>query len=185
MNESEIIGLYNDRSEKAVAETAIVYERLCRKIIGNILSSKEDIEECLNDVYLAVWNSIPPDKPESLCAYICRISRNLALKKYTYNKAGKRDFSKLVPYDELSECAVFDEKDTDGNDARIAEIIGDFLRLQNYENRVVFVKRYWYYQSISEISSELSISESKVKSCLHRMRNKLKKYIEKELRYER
>ena len=183
MNDSEIIMLYEQRSEEAIAETKKTYEALCRKIIGNILSSYQDTEECLNDVYLSVWNNIPPDRPDSFRAYICRIARNLAMKKYTYNKAGKRDCSKLVPFDELDECAFYDDKDKTGDGGRMSALISGFLRSQSYENRIIFVKRYWYYQSVSEISNELNVSENKIKSRLYRMRNKLKKLIEKELRY--
>ena len=104
MEDEKIIALFWSRSEQAIEETAAKYGRLCRKIAGNILENEQDTEECLNDTYLGVWNSIPPARPAVLRAYVCRIARNLAVKKFRSNTAAKRDSRSDCLLEELEEC---------------------------------------------------------------------------------
>lgn len=181
MTDNEIVELYWQRSETAIKETEIKYGKLCRHIAMNILKNSEDADECVNDTYLGAWNAIPPQKPTVFSAYLCRITRNIALKKYGYSNAKKRSMQVEISLTELEDC-VFGAKDIpyQFEAEHVAEVISDFLRTLSYENRNVFMRRYWFYDSISDISSRFAISESKVKSMLFRTRSKLKDYLMKE-----
>lgn len=181
MEDKEIIDLFWERSERAISETDIKYKSLCLHIADNILKDHSDSEECLNDTYLAAWNSMPSHKPKYFPAFICRIMRNLALKKYEYNNAQKRNPEVLVSLDELADCISSDENVEDICDAKeLGEIISRFLRTQKQRDRIVFIRRYWYYDSVQEISEKYLLSESSVKQILFRMRGKLQKFLEKE-----
>jgi RNA polymerase sigma-70 factor (ECF subfamily) len=181
MEDNEIIGLYWERSESAVSETDAKYKKLCLHVADNILSDRSDSEECLNDTYLAVWNSIPSERPRYFPAFLCRIIRNLALKRYRYNTAGKRNPEVTVSMDELEECVPSGENVERICDAReLGRLISDFLRGQSRKNRVIFVRRYWYYDSVKEIAERYSLSENSVKQSLFRMREKLKRFLSEE-----
>lgn len=181
MEDTQIIDLYLLRSENAITETDAKYGRLCRNLAMNILSNQEDVEECINDTYLGAWNAIPPQHPVSLCAFISRIARNLALKKYEYTTAQKRNPEAAVSLTELEDCVSgLDMVEEEIENTRIAKVISDFLRSQNYENRNVFLRRYWYFDSIAEIAKRFEISESKTAAMLFRMRRKLKAHLQRE-----
>lgn len=104
ISDKEIISLFNERSEQAISKTSDKYKNLCFKIANNILNDKRDSEECVSDTWLALWNNIPPKSPNPLKAYICRIVKNLSLKRYEYNSAGKRKSEYEVSLDELNDC---------------------------------------------------------------------------------
>ena len=181
MDDDKIIKLYLAKSEKAIAETDAKYGKLCRYIAMNILHNSEDSEECVNDVYHAVWNAIPPKKPEKFSAFIGKITRNLALKKYEFITAAKRNPEVQVSLSELDECVSgHDYIETELENRRIERAISDFLRQQSTEKRTVFIRRYWYIDSISCISKQLGISESKVTSMLFQTRRKLREFLESE-----
>ena len=182
LDNSTIIDLFWKRSETAVAETELKYGNYCKSIAYNILGSHEDAEECANDAYIKAWSSIPPQKPVSLCAYLAKITRNLSLNKYKQRKALKRVPSEIeLIFHELEDCIPAagtpeSESETDS----IAEALGSFLKALADGNQIVFVRRYWYGDSIRSICERFGISESKVKSILYRCRGKLKKHLEKE-----
>lgn len=181
MEDNQIIDLYLLRSESAITETDIKYGRLCRKLATNVLSNQEDAEECVNDTYLGVWNAIPPQQPLSLCAFVCRIARNLALKKYEYVSAAKRNPQTAVSLTELEDCisgSDMVEEEIENN--RIEKAISDFLRTLDYDSRNVFLRRYWYFDSITDIEKRFNISSSKATTMLFRTRMKLKAYLQKE-----
>lgn len=181
MDDSAIVDLYWKRSEQAIKETEIKYGKLCMHLAKNILLNLEDAEECVNDTYLGAWNAMPPAKPKVLCAFITRITRNLALKKVEYNTAKKRNPEVEVSLMELDDCISGVENVEHQYDVKILAVnISDFLRAQDYLNRNVFIRRYWFYDSISEIAAQFSMSESRVKSMLFRVRLKLKNYLIKE-----
>ena len=159
MDDEKIIELYWQRDEDAIAETASKYGKLCRFICGNILSRPEDCEEVVNDTYLAASNAIPRQRPGRFAVFISRIARNLALKRYDYNAAAKRNPEAVCSLEEL---------------------ISAFLWQQPEERRHIFIRRYWYFEPIADISRRTGYSESKVKSLLSRMRQSLKEYLEKE-----
>ncbi|HIW58066.1 MAG TPA: sigma-70 family RNA polymerase sigma factor [Firmicutes bacterium] len=180
MEDKRIIDLYFKRDESAIAETAFKYGGLVRSIARNILRSDADAEECENDVYNAAWNAIPPERPENFSAFLGRITRNIALDRYDYNTAAKRNGSFDLILSELEECISSRETtESEYEQKLIAEYIDKFLRQLDYTKRVVFIRRYWYADGIRDISDRYGYSESKVKSMLSRCRKQLKKYLER------
>lgn len=178
MEDSKIIGLYFDRSEDAIAETKAKYKSYCTKIAYNILASYEDTEECVSDTYLQTWNAIPPSRPNSLKAFVGKITRNLSLNKLKANSAKKRGEAALV-LDELQVASLetpYDEMEK----KMLAEAITRFLRTLSPVRQQVFVLRYWYFEPISTISQKTGWKENSVKSELYWLRNKLRLYLEKE-----
>ena len=181
MDDKEIIELYWVRDEGAIRETALKYGRLCACIAGNILANKEDCEECVNDTYFAVWNVIPDKRPNKFLAFIGKITRNLALKKYEYVTAAKRNPSAVTSLDELGECVSGRESvESEVENRRIEGAIDDFLWQQDEVKRNVFIWRYWYFEPIENICKRTGFGQSKVKSMLFEMRRKLRKFLEDE-----
>lgn len=180
IEDSRIIELYSERDEAAIKETELKYGRLCRSVAYNILGNAEDAEECVNDTLLSVWNKIPTTKPENLKAFVCRIARNTALKKLEYNTAEKRSSNAAVSLTELEEIVPDNRFPPDKAPEDVSKLISDFLRRQKPEIRKVFIRRYWYFDSVSDIAARFSYSESKVKSMLFHTRSKLKKFLTKE-----
>ncbi len=182
MEDFEIVELFLNRSESAVSELSKKYEKICKAMAKNILQSTEDAEECFNSALLAVWNSVPPSKPENLGGYFLKTARNIALNRLEYLAAEKRGGKNFeIALSELEETLKCEERleEITENGILISEI-NRFLREISEEKRVIFVKRYWYLCSVSEIAKDLKISESKVKSVLFRTRKSLKKRLEKE-----
>lgn len=181
MEDNTIIELYWSRSELAIRETELKYGRLFHQIANNILHNPADAEECVNDVYLGAWNAIPPARPRILTAFLCRIARNLALKKYQQIHAARRNPAVAVSYEELEECLA-DGGSDDQNiaDDQLADCINRFLDTLDGVSRQVFVRRYWYFDSVKEIMRRFRMSKSKVESMLFRTRKKLRTWIEEE-----
>lgn len=178
MQDAQIIELYFARNEEAIAATSAKYNSYCMQIAMNILHSREDSEECVNDTYLAAWNSIPPQRPERLSAYLARLARNLSLNRYKSNHAERRGGGELaISLSELDEC-IADTAVEDESAEAAGRRISDFLYTLNKETRQVFVRRYFYNDSISDIAHRFGMSDSKVKSMLHRTRIGLKAYLE-------
>ena len=181
MKDEEMVGLYWMRSEDAVAATAEKYGNYCYSIAFSILHNAEDAEECVNDAYLAAWNSIPPHRPERVAAFLGKITRNVSLNRWKQYNAQKRGEGQTeLALSELEECipaktgieqAVEDEL--------LTWSIEKFLYSQPRLKRNLFIRRYWYISSIQELADEYGMSESKVKSLLFRMRKKLKHNIAK------
>lgn len=180
MDDLQIIELYFSRDEQAISETDQKYGKLCRSIVNNILHNPEDTEECVNDTYLGAWNSIPPARPVKLSAFLCRIARNLSLKRLEYNKAIKRYPEVYVSYSELENVIADDEIDPFITDEHLGKIISRFLRAEKEEARNVFLRRYWFFDSVSVIATKYGFSESKVKNMLYHSRNRLREYLRKE-----
>lgn len=181
MDDDKIIELFYARSEQAIKELSEKYGALCKKISNNILNNSRDAEECVNDAYLGVWNTIPPQNPDSLIAYICRIVRNCSIAKYHQNTAKKRNSFYDAALDELDDCipslsSVEDEISVN----ELSGLIDAFLDTLKSESRIIFVRRYWFSDSISDISKMLGISNNNVSVKLNRIREKLKRYLEKE-----
>ena len=182
MEDSKIVELYLQRDENAIKETKEKYEKYCSYIANNILNSTLDTEECVNDTYLATWNSIPPNKPDSLRAYIGRIIRNIAINRYNSNKAKKRNENIEIALDELSE--VIGDSESDGrnltDELTVKYALNVFVGSLKQETREIFIRRYWYLSSIKEIARDYGISESKVKVTLLRTRERLREFLRKE-----
>lgn len=180
MDDSAIIKLYFVRDEQAIREISDKYGVLCFSVAYNILGCREDAEEVVNDTYLAAWNSIPPARPESLRAYVCGIARNHALKRLEYNTAKKRLPKALLSFAELEDMLTDRMFQPDASAEELSGLINDFLKAQSADARCVFVRRYWFFDSIADIAEKYSFSESKVKTLLSRTRGKLKKFLIKE-----
>ncbi len=182
MKDIDIIKLYFDRSEKAIAETDKKYGSYCNLIADNILCNKQDSEECVNDTYLRAWNSIPPKEPQNLRTYLGKITRGLAINRYKRCSAEKRGGSSAeLILSEIEGCIPSGINVEDTLDEKLLiKAIEDFLRRQSTEKRNIFLRRYWYCSSISDIAKDFSMSESKVTSLLYRQRLKLKEYLESE-----
>ena len=180
MDDLGIIELYFARDEQALKETDAKYGRLCHSIAYNILNNNEDAEECVNDTYIGVWNAIPPTRPNNLMAFVCRITRNLSLKRIESMARKKRSQATLVSLDELSEV-LSDERIAEGvSDEDIGKAISDFLKNEKEDARNVFIRKYYFFDSIAGISKRYGFTESKVKNMLYHTRNKLKEHLIRE-----
>lgn len=181
MEDERIIDLYFERNENAISETASKYGSMIRSISYNILKNKSDSDECENDTYLVTWNKIPPTKPQYLSAFLGRIARNVSFDKYAYNKAAKRNTEFDIALSEIENCIISKISiDDEENQKILAGIISDFLRSTSYVKRVIFIRRYWYCDTIIQIADKYGYSESKVKSMLMRTRNDLRKYLKRQ-----
>lgn len=182
MEDSKLIELYWQRSEMAIDETAKKYGRYCSTIALNILSNYEDTEECISDTYFKIWNAIPNDRPNIFSAYIGKITKNLAINMYRKAKAKKRGNGQLdLILEELENCiSSKDEVDSFIERKELTKLINDFLLSLRFEDRAIFVRRYWYVDSIKDIASRYDVSENRIKVRLFRCRKKLKCYLEKE-----
>ena len=180
MEDEGIVHLYLQRSQQAIMETKNKYGAYCRAIARNILSNRSDIEECENDTYLAAWNTIPPNRPQKLSVFLGRLTRNIALDKYGYNTAKKRNREFDVVLTELEEClASPDTVETEYAAGELANVINQFLYAIDEQARNLFIRRYWYSDSIEDLSVRFNMSGSKVKSLLFRTRNKLRAHLDK------
>ncbi len=176
MDDSEIIRLYWERDEKAVAETDGKYGVYLRAIAKNILGSAEDAEECVNETYLSAWNSIPPQRPERLAAFLGRIARNLSLNMYDRRRAAKRNGGEAAAaLEELGEC-VSGREDTESElSAReLARELNAFVGGLPEKKRYVFVRRYWYADAVSKIAEDIGTTQQNVSKMLERLRKQLK-----------
>ena len=180
MDDQKIIELFFARSELAIQSLAAKYEKLLHKISFQILHNDEDVAECINDTYLGVWNAIPPTRPKPLSAFVCKITRNLSLNKYRSNTAAKRDASMDVSLEELAPSIPTPSAEEEWNAKELGKQINRFLHTLGQENRVLFIRRYWFADSVKDIARYCGISEAKVKTMLFRMRGNLRAYLEKE-----
>lgn len=180
MKDGEIIELFFLRSERAISELDLKYGRICRRIAFNILNNLEDAEECTNDTYLGIWNSIPPESPDPLAAYVFKTAKNSALKKYRYNTAKKRNSHYDISLSELEDyIPVAEMKAGTCGEEELKEALESFLDSLDKKSRVMFVKRYWYSEPVKDIAEEFGITENHAAVKLSRIRNKLKAYLEK------
>lgn len=181
MDDKDIIKLYLDRNEAAIEQTQSKYESYCYSISYRILCNREDSRECVNDTYIAAWDSIPPQIPTKLSLYLAAITRNISIKRLRYKRAEKRDSSKDSLLSELEECIpVYSSPDKELEAKALSQLLDRFLRELAHEERCFFVKRYWYMYTVSEIAKEYCCTESKVKMKLKRTRDKLYTLLKKE-----
>jgi len=182
LDDAMIIDLYLTRNELAIDKTAEKYGNYCFVISNNILKNTYDAQECVNDTYLRAWNHIPPEIPKNLRAFLGRIARNLSLDRYKFNRTKKREGNEFeILLSELEDCLCLNigiERELDSN--LVISIINKWLFAQIEDNRIMFIRRYWYAQSIKELANYFQLSESKVKSTLFRMRKNLKNHLRKE-----
>ena len=174
MQDHDIIALYFARNESAIDETRKKYGKYCMRVAMNIVKDLGDAEECVSDTYLAAWNTIPPERPQSFLAYLGRITRNLALSRYRSLRAVKRgEDETALAIDELAELASGEDVEGAVDRRALSAEISNFLREQPKNKRMIFVLRYWYAKSVREIALEMGQSEAAITMTLSRMRQKL------------
>ena len=179
MEDTKIVELFWQRDQSAIGQTDQKYGRYCYTIAYGILNSREDSEDCVSDTWHKAWNVIPPERPKRLQAFLGRITRNLALDRYGYYTAQKRNAHLETAMDEYWQCIPNGEMPLDDTVA-LREIINGFLGSLDKRSRVIFLRRYYYVCSVKEIAGAMGLSESYVSVSLHRTRNKFKEYLQKE-----
>jgi len=178
MNDERIIELFFERSEQAIKELDDKYGRVCHSVSYNILNNRADAEECVNDAYWGTWNVIPPAKPNPLCAFVCKIVRNISLKRYEYNTAAKRNSVYDVAMEELENClASAKTVEEEIAERELTKIIESFLDSLSKENRVIFLRRYWFSDTYSDIAKQVGLTEKNVSVRLTRIRKELREYL--------
>lgn len=181
MEDGQILDLYWSRDQRAIQETDGKYGGLLRSIAWNLLHSREDSEECVNDTYLRAWEAIPPTRPRAFRTWLGRITRNLSLDRWKERRAEKRGGGAELLLGELEECLPAGGGTGRAvEDWELAELLNGFLRALSREGRAMFLRRYWYGQSVAEVAAALGCGEGKVKSALFRSRKALREYLEKE-----
>ena len=180
MEDDHIVQLYWDRNQRAINETAMKYGKYCTTIAKNILGSFEDAEECVNDTYMNAWNSIPPERPNVLSAFLGRITRNLAFNKYKHEHTDKRGGGEiLLVLDELAECVSGrDSVEEEVTSKELAKEIENYLASLSEMKRRIFVCRYWYADSVKKIAKQFGMKENAVSMTLSRVRKGLQTYLE-------
>ncbi len=178
MEDEEIIGLFFERSEQAIRELNIKYGKVCSLLSYNIVNDRQDAEECVNDAYLGIWNAIPPAQPKPLLSYICRIVRNISLNLYYKKEAAKRKSTYTIAMEEIEACIVAPNTvETEIEVKELAHIIENFLDTLTVENRVIFMRRYWFSDSYREIADCVGLTEKNISVRLTRIRKKMKEYL--------
>lgn len=180
MEDSKIIELFFARNEDAIKHTDDTYGRRLYHLADNIVRNGQDAEESVSDTYMKAWETIPPHSPKYFFAYIAKICRHFALDKLDWNNAEKRNAEVVSLTQEMELCIPDTERDRDLAGKELGMILDAFLRTLTPENRVVFMRRYWYVDTIAEIAARYGISESAVQMRLNRTRAKLCTYLEKE-----
>jgi len=180
MNDEKIIDLYWKRSEDAIMETDRAYGLKLHGLAERIVRCFEDAQECLNDTYWTTWKTVPPKRPQYFFAYLAKICRNFAFGKLDWKNAAKRNAEIVALSDELALCIPDESAQRQSEGKEIGRVLNQFLLTLKQENRLIFLRRYWYCDTIEEISQRYGISEGKVKTCLHRTRGRLRTYLEEE-----
>ncbi len=178
MEDAEILALFQARSEEAIRELERKYGRLLFTLAHRIVGTRQDAEECVNDAYLGVWNAIPPARPEPLLPYVCRVVRNLACKALRHRHAARRSSAYTVAMAELEPClAGPDSAESAVAADELVRILESFLDALSAENRVIFLRRYWFADSCREIAARTELSEKAVTVRLTRLRQRLRDHL--------
>ena len=180
MTDSQIIALFWERNEDAIQETDTVYGCKLFVISDKILRSHQDAEESVSDTYMKAWETIPPQKPNYFFAYLAKICRNFSLRRIEWNAAEKRNAEIVTLTTEMEACIPAQSYERKLEGEELGRILNRFLDSISLESRLIFMRRYWYTDSIQEIASRYHMSQSKVKTQLHRTRNKLQLFLESE-----
>lgn len=181
MEDSQIIELFFARDQQAIKELDAKYGGVCHKLSYQILQNPLDVEECVNDAYLGTWNNIPPERPNPLLTFLCRIVRNLSIKRYHANTAIKRNSRYDVALSEVEQDIMAPDTVEDEAEVKaLARLIEMFLDSLSTENRVIFMRRYWFSDSYEDIALRVGLSEKNVSVRLSRLRRQLRAYLTKE-----
>lgn len=179
MDDAQLVELFFRRSEEAVRALAEMYGGVCRRLSVNILKNDQDAEECVNDAYLAVWNAVPPARPLPLLPYLCRIVRNLSIERYRKRHAAKRDDSLAQSWEELEPFLPSADSPEAQMDAReLTRLINGYLERLTPRDRLLFMRRYWFFDSYPEIALVCGLSEKNVSVRLTRLRKKLRTFLQ-------
>ena len=178
MKDEQIIELFFERSEQAISELDGKYGKVLRNLSYNILNNRLDVEECMNDSYLGVWNVIPPERPNPLLTFICKIVRNISIKKYHAKTAAKRNSTYDVALSEIENYIISPNNvETEIDAKELAQIIEKFLDTLTVENRVIFMRRYWFSDTYKDIADRVGITEKMVSMRLTRIRKQMREYL--------
>ena len=180
MEDAKILDLYFARDEDAIRETDTAYGKRLHTLAKNILQNREDAEESVNDTYAEVWKSIPPRRPKYFFAFLASICRHLSLNRVDWKQAAKRRAQVVPLTEEMENCIPDTYRDIEADARELGRILDAFLRTLTPENQMVFLRRYWYVDTIAEIAVRYGISESAVQMRLNRTRSKLVVYLTKE-----
>ena len=182
MEDSKIVDLYWERSEQAISETQNKYGHYCLSIARNILPTREDAQESVNDTYLAAWNAMPPNRPSVLSTFLGKLTRRISIDRWRILSADKRGGGNAaLALEELAECIPGgSDPEAEVEAKELASTVGSFLDTLSSTERQIFLMRYFDLTNIQNISSKFNMSPSKVKSMLFRIRNKLREHLEKE-----
>ena len=173
MEDHQIIELYFARDELAIEETAKRYGGVCMQVSMDILQDRMDAEECVSDTWLQTWRTIPPQRPTILKAFLCRITRNLSINRLRERKAKRRDRDMTLSLEELEGVLSIPEDKSEG----LSELISEFLRSLDREDRLLFMGRYWHGQSVKELADRMGLSANAATVRLHRIREELRDYL--------
>ena len=179
MEDTKIVDLFWQRDQSAISQADQKYGKYCYAIAYGILNNREDSEECVSDTWHHAWQAMPPEKPTRLQAFLGRITRNLALDRYGYNHAQKRNVHLEAVIDEYWQCIPNGDMPLDDQVA-LKALINGFLGSLDKQTRVIFLRRYYYICSVKDIARSMGLSESNVSVILHRTRVKFKEYLQKE-----
>ena len=181
MEDQEIVDLYWGRDQRAIVRSEEKYGTYLRGIAWHILANREDCEECVNDTWLKAWNAMPMARPSILSAFLGAITRNLSLDRYRRKRSAKRGKGQVeYVFDELLDCAGGDEPARHLEERELVESLNRFLGELDPQKRVLFVRRYWYMDTVAELAGQFALSESNVKTSLFRIRQKLKEHLRRE-----
>ena len=180
MEDAKIIELFFQRNEQAVKETDTAYGRKLYVLSNNILNNREDAEESVSDTYMEAWNSIPPKRPMYFYAFLASICRNVSFNRLDWRLAAKRNAEVVSLTQELEMCIPDSRQDGEMDRRELRRVLETFLDSLSKESRLIFLRRYLYVDTVAEIAARYGISESKVKTQLHRTRAKLHTYLAKE-----
>ena len=174
LSDAEIVALYLARNEQAIAETDAKYGKLCMQVSMNILDSHPDAEECVSDGYLKTWHAIPPARPESLCAFVCRIVRNISINRLRDMKAARRNRDFTVSLTELEDCISVDESRA----SELPALLSSFLEGLEEQDRKLFMGRYWHATPVKDLAKLYGMTPNAVSLRLHKTRERLKQHLE-------
>ena len=180
MEDNKILELYFARHEDAICQTALAYGGQLKRLADNILHSEQDTQECVSDTYLRAWNTIPPQRPRHFFGYLAKICRHLSLDRLDWQNAAKRKAEVVSLTQEMECCVPDDRRERESRARELGAVLDAFLRSLSTESRLVFLRRYWYADTIGEIAARYGISESAVQMRLRRTRTKLEEYLKKE-----
>lgn len=180
MEDAKIIALFLARNEQAVKETDTTYGRKLYVLSNNILNNREDAEECVSDTYMEAWKSIPPNRPRYFYAFLASICRHISFDKLDWRQAAKRNAEVVALTQEMELCIPDSRQEGEMDRRELRRVLERFLDSLTKESRLIFLRRYLYVDTVAEIAARYGISQSKVKTQLHRTREKLHKHLEKE-----